>query len=314
MHPAKLLKLATISLLSLATTLAAQDAQSGPQTAPRPVTPNATGHGFTSVYGQIPADQMEFLSTADRIKSAAASGAPTLVWEALEHGEKVECLDCISAVAPLLYDSNAKTREIAAWWLRRRIFGVFGSGEIYEQTLQTLANDSDPVRRSYAAYALGEFFAAPGIAACAQAVVGDADARVRAAAASALGRLNDDGAGALGAALQDSDATVKLAALASAARINAFSSLSALAALTMDANVSVRRRAIEVLDALQAKDAVVAVAAAAQNDADAGVRAAACHALGDLGDSSVVPILQSLASGDTNTFVRDQAQIALRKL
>lgn len=311
MDHTKLFKLATITLLSLATTLGAEDAQSG---APRQVTPNAADHGFSSVYGQIPADQMEFLSTADRIKSAAASGAPTLVWEALEHGEKVECLDCISAVSPLLYDSNAKTREIAAWWLRRRIFGVFGSGEVYEQTLQTLANDADPVRRSYAAYALGEFFAAPGIAACAQAVVGDADPRVRAAAASALGRLNDDGAGALGSALQDSDVRVKLAALGSAARVNVFSSLSAVAALTMDGDVSVRRRAIEVLDALRAKDAVVAIAAAAQNDGDPGVRAAACHALGDLGDASVVPVLQGLASGDPDTFVRDLAQIALRKL
>jgi hypothetical protein len=305
-------KLATITLLSLTATLASEDARSG--AAPRQVTPNAADHGFASVYGNLPADQMEFLSTADRIKSAAASGAPTLVWEALEHGERVECLDCISAVAPLLYDSNAKTREIAAWWLRRRIFGVFGSGEVYQQTIQTLASDADPVRRSYAAYALGEFFAAPGIAACAQAVVNDGDGRVRAAAASALGRLNDDGAGALGAALRDSDTRVKLAALASAARINTFSTPSAVAALTMDTDAAVRRRAVEVLDALRAKDAVAAVAAAAQNDGDATVRAAACHALGDFGDPSAIPVVQALATSDADTFVRDQAQIALRKL
>src|SRR5215472_15236527 len=202
-------KRATIAILSLAATLVAEDARSGGAT--RQVTPNAAAHGFASVYGNIPADQSEEfpLSTPDRIKSAAASGAPTQVWEALEHGERLECLDCISAVAPLLYDSNAKTREIAAWWLRRRILGVFGSGEVYQQTIQTLANDADPVRRAYAAYALGEFFAAPGIAACAQAVVNDGDGRVRAAAASALGRLNDDGGGALGAALRDTDSRVK---------------------------------------------------------------------------------------------------------
>ena len=125
------------------------------------------------------ADQAEFLSSPDAIKSAAASGAPTLVWETLEHGEKVECLDCIALVSPLLYDANAKTREIAAWWLRRRIFGVFGQGEVYQQTLQTLQTDGDAVRRSYAAYALGEFFAAPGIDAVASALVTDGDARVR---------------------------------------------------------------------------------------------------------------------------------------
>jgi HEAT repeat protein len=282
--------------------------------APREVTPNSSEHGFASVYGSVPADQAEFLSSSDGIKSAAASGAPTLVWEVLEHGEKVECLDCIPSVARLLYDSNAKNREIAAWWLRRRIFGVFGPGEVYEQTVNTLASDPDPLRRSYAAYALGEFFAAPGVAACAQALATDSDARVRAAAASALGRLNDDGVGALGRALGDGDASVKLAALGAAARINSFSSLTAVAGLTTDGTVEVRRRAVEVLDALDAKDAIAPVAAAAQGDADARVRAAACHALGTFGDMSAVTVLTNLMNTDPDTFVRDQAQIALRRL
>jgi HEAT repeat protein len=185
---------------------------------------------------------------------------------------------------------------------------------VYEQTLTTLAGDADPLRRSYAAYALGEFFFAPGIAACAQALATDADARVRAAAASALGRLNDDGMGALGRALGDGDATVKLAALGAAARVNSFSGVSALAGLTTDSTVEVRRRAVEVLDALNVKDAVAPVAAAAQGDTDARVRAAACHALGTFGDTSAVTVLTNLASNDPDTFVRDQAMIALRRL
>ncbi|MDP8998883.1 MAG: HEAT repeat domain-containing protein [Myxococcota bacterium] len=299
--------------VALTATLAANEARSNG--VPRQVTPNSAAHGFASVYGDLPGDQAENLSTSDRIKSAAASGAPTLVWEALEHGEKVECLDCISAVSPLLYDANGKSREIAAWWLRRRIFGVFGHGEVYEQTINTLAdNNMDPIRRTYAAYALGEFLATPGIAACAQALVTDTDARVRAAAASALGRLNDDGGGALGTALGDADSRVKIAALGAAARINTFSGLAAVAGLTMDPSVVVRRRAIEVLDALRAKDAVVAVAAAAKNDVDAGVRAAACHALANLGDASVKSLVTTLAGSDPDTFVRDQAQIAVQRL
>jgi hypothetical protein len=313
MRNGKLLRAAIGTLFTFAATLAAHDALSAG--APRQVTPNSADHGFASVYGDVPADQAEFLSTTDRIKSAAASGTPSVVWEALEHGEKVECLDCISAVGPLLYDTNAKTREIAAWWLRRRIFGVFGQGEVYEQTIQTLASDMDhPIRRAYAAYALGEFFAVPGIAACAQAVTNDVDARVRAAAASALGRLNDDGGGALGMALADSDVGVRIAALGAATHINTFSGLSAVAALTMDPDVTVRRRAVEVLDGLRAKDTVAVVAAAAQKDADAGVRAAACHALADFGDASVLPVVQALAASDPDPFVRDQAQIALRRL
>ena len=305
-----MLRFAAGAVFALTATLAAHDAWSD---APRPVTPSGTG--FQAVYGQLPADQAEFLSTADSIKSAAANGAPSLVWEVLEHGEKVECLDCIPAVAPLLYDSNDRTREIAAWWLRRRILGVFGPGEVYQQTLQTLQNPSEtPVRRSYAAYALGEFFATPGIAACATALATDTDAGVRAAAASALGRLNSDGAGALGAALLDRDPGVKLAALRSATRINSFSGLANVAALTLDASVDVRRRAIETLDALDAKDAIIPVTAAAQNDADAGVRAEACHALGTFGDSSAIPVLEALVASDPDTFVKDQALIALQRL
>jgi hypothetical protein len=299
-------------LASLLAPLLAADARAGGPT--RQVNPDPTAHGFASVYGDVPADQAEFLSTPDAIKSAAASGAPTLVWEALEHGEKVECLDCIPTVALLLYDSNAKNREIAAWWLRRRIFGVFGQGEVYEQTVNALASDPDPVRRAYAAYALGEFFVTPGIAACAQALVTDSDAGVRVAAASALGRLNDDGAGALTVALGDRDPGVKIAALGSAARINSFSGLSSVAGLTTDPTAEVRRRAVEVLDALGAKDAVVPIAAVAQNDTDPRVRAMACHALGTLGDMSAIPLLTKLSTSDPDVFVRDQAQIALRRL
>jgi HEAT repeat protein len=317
MHASKTLKLAAGCLALAAATLSVQDARSASPAAPREVTP--TGSGFAGVYGSFPADQVEFLSSADTIKSAALSGAPTLVWEALEHGEKVECLDCIATVAPLLYDANAKTREIAAWWLRRRVFGVFGPGEVYSQTLSTLQTSTNPVYRADAAYALGEFFLVQGIAPVATALMTDSDAGVRVAAASALGRLNDDGAGALAGALGDSSPAVALAALASISRINSFSGASSIAALTGHSSVDVRRRAVEVLDALAATDSVDVVAAAAKNDTDAGVRAAACHALGTFGsatsnDASAMAVLQKLAAGDPDTFVRDQAQIALQRL
>src|SRR5277367_5454093 len=138
-------QLAVGSFLAVACTFASADASSAPP--PVEVTPNGTG--FAGIYGLHPANSVEFLSTPDSIKSAAVSGAPTLIWETLEHGEKVECLDCIPLVAPLLYDSNAKTREIAAWWLRRRIFGVFGAGEVYSQTIDALKSNPNPVYRAY---------------------------------------------------------------------------------------------------------------------------------------------------------------------
>jgi HEAT repeat protein len=268
--------------------------------------------GTQAIYGNIPPDQIEFLSTGDRIKSVAASGSMMAIWETLEHGERVECLDCIPSVEPLLYDPNPRTREIAAWWLRRRMFGVFGQGEVYQRTLQTLASDTDPKRRTYAAYALGEFLAAPGIEACAAAIDRDGDPNVRAAAASALGRLNDDGRGALSKALNDADGRVKLSALASAGRVNTFADVQGVARLTGDADVKVRRKSAELLGAMRAKDSVDGLIALTR-DPDASVRNSAAHSLGQIRDGRARGALEALAS-DTDGLVRDQARMALRRL
>ena len=296
--------LAACAALACASLFSGADARGG----------NATENigGTQALYGNIPPDQIEFLSTGDRIKSVAASGSMMAIWETLEHGERVECLDCIPSVEPLIYDANPRTREIAAWWLRRRMFGVFGQGEVYERTLSTLASDADPKRRTYAAYALGEFLAAPGVEACATAISKDGDPNVRAAAASALGRLNDDGRGALSTALADTDGRVKLAALASAGRVNTFTDVASVAKLTGDGNATVRRRTAELLGAMRAKDAVDGLIALTK-DPDSGVRNSAAHALGQIRDARAKGALQALAN-DPDGLVRDQAQIALRRL
>ena len=269
--------------------------------------------GTQRIYGNIPPDQAEHLSTGDRIKSVAAGGSMMAIWETLEHGERVECLDCIPAVEPLLYDSNPRTREISAWWLRRRIFGVFGPGQVYERTMQTLKSDADPVRRAYAANALGEFLASPGVDAVAAAIREDKEPVVRAAAAAALGRLNDDGNGALGAALLDTDSKVRLSALKSASRVNTFKDVAAVTKLAADGDLTVRRNAAELIGALRMAEGIDGLIALA-SDPDASVRNAAAHSLGALHDAKARPVLEALASGDPDRFVRDQAQIALRRL
>jgi HEAT repeats/PBS lyase HEAT-like repeat len=274
--------------------------------------PTENTGGTQALYGNIPPDQIEFLSTGDRIKSVAASGSMMAIWETLEHGERVECLDCIPSVEPLLYDVDPRTREIAAWWLRRRVFGVFGKGEVYEKTLLTLQSDADPKRRANAAYALGEFLAAPGIEACAAAIDRDGDPNVRAAAASALGRLNDDGRGALSKALTDMDARVKLSALSSAGRVNTFTDIAGIARLTGDPDVKIRRRSAELLGAMRAKDAVDGLIALTK-DADSSVRNSAAHSLGQIRDGRARGALEALQN-DPDGLVRDQANMALRRL
>lgn len=269
--------------------------------------------GTAQIYGNVPPDQIESLSTGDRIKAVVSTGAMSNIWATLEHGEKVECIDCIPSVEPLLYDSNVRTREIAAWWLRRRVFGVFGPGEVYDRTTTTLATDPDPVRRAYAASAIGEFLSYSGVSAVATAVQSDQDPGVRAAAATALGRLGDDGNGAIALALGDADATVKLAALKSATRIHGWKNTAALTPLATDGDVHVRRNAAELIGMLRLSDGYNALVAMAA-DPDAHVRNAAAHALGDLKDARATGILTTLSQSDPDTFVRDQAAIALRRL
>jgi HEAT repeat protein len=265
-------------------------------------------------YAGIANDQAEFVVEPAYIESVVLSGAPTLIWQTLEHSEKTECLGCIPVVANLLYDNNAKNREIAAWWLRRRMLGVYGPGQVYQQTLNTLATDASATRRGYAASALGEFLEAAGIAPLATALTTDADPTVRASAASALGRINDDGSGALGKSFADTDAGVRLAAVEAAGRINSFVDTVDAAKLLSDSSALVRRRAIMLLDEMNATDAVAGVLALAQNDPDSEVRLVACHALGTFGNSSVVSALNTIANNDANGQVRDQAHIATLRL
>src|SRR5580692_2493301 len=276
----------------------------------------ASGDARSNVkpYQGILPDQAEFISSPDAIISVAASGAPMQIWETLEHGERVECMACVAVVAPLMYNENAQNREIAAWWLRRRIIGVFGPGEVYQQTLNTLANDSNPTRRAYAASAVGEFLLGHGVAPVAKALTSDSSSMVRQYAARALGRLNDDGAGALGQAMGDSDSGVRIAALTSAGRINSFTDSVAVTKDLSDSDAIVRRRAVMLLDDMDSKDSAAAVLALAQNDTDVDVRIAACHALGTFRDGAAANALTAISTNDKSSLVRDMAQIALLEL
>jgi HEAT repeat protein len=279
--------------------------------------PKPPTRGTGTVYRGIRDDQIEQLSSPDRIKSAVAkAGAPSAVWQALEHGEKVECLDCIPAVEKLLYDNNDKNREIAAWWLRRRIFGVFGQGEVYSRTVDTLKTSSDASTRARAAEAIGEFLDGAGVSHVASALVNDGEPVVRAAAVRALDRLNNPGPnGELGKALGDRDENVRLAALGAAMHVHGFTDVASVARLAYDASPVVRRHAAGALGQMRARDSVTALIGLTSPDqeSDAKTRASAAHALGLIGDASARDALMA-AMSDSDSFVRDAARIALRRL
>ncbi len=297
--------------------------------------PAITG-GMYAVYGAgqgpLQPNSTEFLSTSQAIISMAASGQPTAIWQTLEHGESVNCLDCIGAVAPLLYDANAKNREISAWWLRRRMLGVFGPGQVYEQTLNTLANTKgDPTQRAYAASAIGEFLHSAGIVPLATSVTTDPDPGVRAAAAAALGRLNDDGSNsgatfpaALTVAIGDSDPGVRLAAIEAAGRVSTLADATfptKLAGMVGDSDATVRAHAVQLMDEMHLSSAFAGVLGLAKGDPDEDVRLSACHAIGTFGptlagsdSTSAQATLTFIVQNDSSGLVRDMANIALLML
>ncbi len=282
--------------------------------------PDLTHPGRSSVYRNLSTSSLEAVSTPDSILAlveAPDSSAPTAIWAMLEHGERVECLSCIPYVSKLLYASSPKTREISAWWLRRRIFGVFGKGEAYEQTVDAVSDQSkSELTRAYAASALGEFLEGAGIAPVATALVKDRSPMVRLAAANALVRLNDQGPNAeLASALTDGDEEVRLAALSGVTQINVFSNVDAVVGMISDASPLVRRRAAQTLGALRSADSVMGLMAltSADTEPDAGVRSAAVWALGQIGDPAAREAALA-AQTDVDSGVRDAATVALIRL
>jgi HEAT repeat protein len=284
--------------------------------------PDATHVGRSSVYGNLSNGSLEAVSTEGAMMtlvSAPDSAAPTAIWTMLEHGERVECMSCIPYVSRLLYAANPKTREISAWWLRRRIFGVFGKGEAYEQTMNAVLDQTKPeLTRAFAANALGEFLEKAGIDNVAKALSTDTSKLVRLAAANALIRLNSQGTPGgyeLAGALSDTDEAVRLAALNGVTQINVFSQLDRVVGLISDPSPLVRRRAAQTLGTLHSADAVVGLIAltAPSTEPDPGVRAAAVWALGQIADPQALDAVLA-ASDDSDSSVRDAARSAQLKL
>lgn len=238
------------------------------------------------------------------------SGAPTAIMSLLEHGERVECHECVPLLERrLLEDSDARVREFAAWWLRRRPFAI---GVIMRNMRVTLESDADPVRRSRAAEAIGEFLDPTGLEVLRNAVTDDDAAIVRTSAVLALGRLNHPaGNVTIAGALSDSEVTVRRAAVDVVLRVNFFREYDALVGSLADTDVEVRRRAALLTGEFRLDAAVPALAGMLRGDADRNVRQAAAWALGRIGGSQARTALTE-GMEDTDSLVRDAVGVALR--
>ncbi len=162
------------------------------------------------------------------LMNAIDASSPSQLAALLEYGERVECHACVPLLQRRMLDpgEDATVREMAAWWLRRRPFGM---GAIMRETRMVLAGDADPARRAVAADAIGEFMDPHGVAHLGNALMTDTSVVVRVAAVRGLARINSPaGLSFLSVALGDASPEVVQAGLRSVLRVNFFRDQEAL--------------------------------------------------------------------------------------
>jgi HEAT repeat protein len=243
--------------------------------------------------------------------NAIKSASPSRLFATLEYGERVECFECIPLLADkLLSSESADTREIAAWWLRRRTFGL---GPIHQKMEAAVREESDPEKRARAAAALGELLIPHAVDALSAAATQDGEASVRVAAVRALGRLNTiKGNSALSAAMGDADAGVRLAALEQVTRVSFFRDVDALVSTLADDDAAVRRTAAQLAGELRLSAAVEPLLGVLITDSSAQVRQAAAIALGRIGGGDASAALSDAKSVEKDEGVLQAIAVAQR--
>jgi hypothetical protein len=243
--------------------------------------------------------------------NAIKSASPSRLYATLEYGERVECFECIPLLADKLLSSNqADTREIAAWWLRRRSFGF---GPIMQKMQDVAKRDSDPERRARAAAALGEFLDPHGADTLSSVATEDAEPSVRVAGVRALGRLNTiKGNSALGVAMGDADAGVRLAALQQVRKVSFFRDGAPVLAAIADDDVQVRRTAVQLAGELRLSSAVEPLLGVLITDDNVQVRQAAAIALGRIGGGEAEATLSDAKGVERDESVQQAITIALQ--
>lgn len=282
--------------------------------------------GSTAASAQSPDDGSEFLPhdrvrgelspgagapTRDAMMTSITQASPEQLQALLEYGERVECHACVPLLQANLLDAeDADVRRISAWWLRRRLFGFEA---IMRSMRLTLESDADPLRRSRAAEAIGEFLDPNGLTVLRDAATTDDAAVVRQSAIRALGRLNHPGGiTAVAAALGDDSVEVRRAAIEQVLRLNFFREHEALITALADEDDEVRMRAARLVGEMRVEGAVAALSMLLRGDANRDVRQAAAWSLGMINGAEARGALREAADGEEDSLVRDAIDIALR--
>jgi HEAT repeat protein len=247
------------------------------------------------------------------IVSAISSGSADAIKSELERSEYLVCAACVRYVLPLVDSNDAGIRQVAAWWLVRR-----GSGRQVYRDMLTRLSQPDSLKARNAADVLGEFAYPQAIPALGAALANPIfDAQSRAAMARALGSIRRSPAAApLQVALGDSEPLVRAAALSAIRRVEGFRDGTVAVPLLGDANDGVRTEAIYTVAELRTTTAATALVQLLQSDANPNVRKRAAWALGQIGASASVagPALSQAATSDSSPLVRSLARAAIAGL
>ena len=252
-------------------------------------------------------------SSPQAVVSAIASGSADAIKSELERAEYLVCAACVDYVTPLIDSDDASVREVAGWWLVRR--GV--SRHIFADMLARLGQP-DSVKARNAADILASFSfpsAIPALGAALSNPLFTSEARV--AMAHALGVIRRPAAAApLAGVLADADAQVRAAALSALRKVEGFTDGSVATGMLADGDENVRVQAIFTVAQLRTQAAVPGLVQVLQSDPSASVRKRAAWALGQMNAPASVaaPALTQASTSDASPFVRSLARAALASL
>jgi HEAT repeat protein len=249
--------------------------------------------------------------TLEAMVEAIDHGSVTRLKATLEYGERVLCEACVKPLyEKLLSSSDARVRELSAWWLRRQ---PFAAPLVLAKLRDIVKKDTNAERRARAAEALGEMVDPGSLPVLSDAALEDEDASVRAAGARALARLNSPGAAAvLGDVLSDKATLVKIAALDVLITVGGFRDYELLLPLLGDADAGVRSRAARLLGEHRVSAAEATLVAMLKGDESNAARRSAAWALGRIGGAKGRDALLAAAKKEKNEQVLDAIEIAGR--
>jgi hypothetical protein len=248
--------------------------------------------------------------SADKIRSAVASGSVDAIVAEVERAEGLACEACIQVVTNLTEDARYPVREVAAWWFAKRPAMKNMLAEQFDRELLT----GGTVQVRNAADFLGATMTYTSLPSLGAAIRRDVGAEAKLAivrAIAVLGHKNGDDA--LAVAMTDRDAGVRAAAARAWREVSAQADAGPVVGLLADPDATVRAEAATVVGALKASAGRAGLEALVVSDGSPVVRRNAAWALGKLGQAASAGALVK-ASGDASSLVRMTAKASLALL